>query len=289
MARSTTLTLVILASIATLFGVFAPAVSGFVQDPAAAPMTEEPPSLDQLFEEALAKQDEDAITASFRDRPFEVILLVDGYLEAWLSNVEGKAEKPVAKPEELLDRGLLAAKHADRVFEGDAYTRYASAWKGWSEKQRKQFRAGQEEFYGGRALQKEKEYDDAKARYERSLEIASPLGDLWGIAQAHQALGDLAIGRDDLEVAIRHHTEAAKIFGSLRHAGMLRSHRALATVYEKKGDVKQARAELEKMLTAAIEARRPDAAKPVRADLVRLCRVLGDEAAAKKYEDEAGG
>lgn len=244
----------------------------------------EPPSLDEVFAAAAEKNDEAAIDAAFKGRPYEVIYVVDGLLESWLAQVEGSAQEKVEKPEALLERALLAAKHGDKAFATDAYSRYANAWKGWSEEQRKQFRQGQQEFGAARQAAKEKKLDEAKTHYEASLKLAEPLGDLWGIAQAHQGLGDLAMGTKNYDAAIKHHEEGAKIFGSLRHSGMLRSHRALAIAYEAKKDLKSARMHLETMVRVAEEAGRPEAATPVKADLVRICRELGDEEAAKKYE-----
>jgi tetratricopeptide (TPR) repeat protein len=187
-----------------------------------------------------------------------------------------------------MELALKAAERADAVFQVDAYSRYVGAWQAWTPGQRRQFREGQEAHAEGRAKQREKDYDAARAAYERSLDLADPLGDLWGTAQAEQALGDLAMGRGDFDEAIRRHLRALEIFGSLRHTGMLRSCRALGAAYEKTDRLADARAVLERMVAAAKEAGREEAAAPVKADLGRICRALGDEEAAKRYEAEAG-
>jgi len=246
--------------------------------------------LDAIYEAAVAKKDDAAIESAFKARRFEVINLVDGYLEGWLSNVEGSAKEKAADPQVLMDRALDAAARGDKALGGDGYTRYAKAWKNWTPEQQKQFRKGQEEYQAGRGLQKEKKLADAKARYEASLALAAPLGDLWGEAQAHQSLGDLAFGEEKFDVAIEHHKKGKAIFGSIRHQGAFRSYRALANAYEKKGDLKAARKELEEMVSVATEAKLPHATiGPVHKDLARVCRALGDEDAAKAHEAKVNG
>ncbi len=247
-------------------------------------------SMDQVYAAALAKKDDAAIEKLFKERPYEVIGMIDGHLETWLANVEGKAEgnEKVANPQSELDAAIEAAARADKALGGDGYSRYAKAWKGWTADQQKQFRKGQEEFHAGQSAQKAKNLDEAKKHYDESLKLAAPLGDLWGEAQAHQALGDLAFGANDFDGAIAHHKKGAEIFGSIRHTGMLRSYRALGSAYQKKGDNKSAREQLEKMLKIAEEAHRPKKqAVPVMKDLAKICADLGDAAAAKKYEAEA--
>lgn len=249
-----------------------------------------PPPLDALYEGALAKKDDAAIESAFRERPFEVILLVDGYLEAWLTNVEGKAEgeRKVADPKTLLDKALDSAARADKALGGTGYTRYAKAWAGWSAEQQKQFRRGQQEYGAGRNAQKEKKLAEAKQHYETSLGLAAPLGDLWGEAQAHQSLGDVAMGEDRVDAAIQHFTKARDVYAGIRHQSGMRSMRALAAAHEKKGDHAKARAELESMVKIATDARLPRTmAAPVLKDLARICAALGDAEAAKKYEAEA--
>lgn len=249
-----------------------------------------PPPLDALFEGAIGRKDDAAIEGAFRERPFEVILLVDGYLEAWLSNVEGKAEgeAKVADPKTLLDKALDSAARADKALGGDGYTKYAKAWAGWTPEQQKQFRQGQAEYGAGRAAQKDKKLAEAKKHYENSLGLAAPLGDLWGEAQAHQSLGDVAMGEDRVDAAIEHFTKAKTIYASIRHQGGMRSMRALGVAHEKKGEHAAARKELEAMLKIAADAKLPRATGgPVLKDLARICAALGDAEAAKKYEAEA--
>lgn len=242
-----------------------------------------PESIDRLYEELERKADADGIAALFRARPFEVILLVDGYLEAWLSEQEKPAAERVANPERPLELAKAAAASADALFQTDAYSRYAKAWESWTDDQRVQFRQGQHEYQAGREAQQAKNYDAARAAYQQSLDLARPLGDLWGIAQAEQRLGDLAVGRGEIEEATRRHRAALDIFGALRHTGMIRSCRALATFHEQAQELSEARALLERLLVAADEAGRPEVAGPVRTDLVRICRALGDEEAAQRH------
>ncbi|MBI4878349.1 MAG: tetratricopeptide repeat protein [Planctomycetes bacterium] len=172
------------------------------------------------------------------------------------------------------------------MFSSDSFSRYAAAWRGWSAEERAGFRQGRDAFLRGREAQKEKRYDEAREAYAAALAAAEPLGDLIGVAQAEQALGDLAVGAGRLEEAVQRHERARDIFAALRHQAMLRSCRALGFVHEKLGDLAAARINLERMLEAAREARHDSDTLAVRATLARLCRELGDEEAAEGYERE---
>jgi len=247
-----------------------------------------PEPLSAIYEAAVAKKDDAAIEAAFKARRFEVINVVDGYLEGWLGNVEGSANPKAENPQLLLDQALDAASRADKALGGDGYTRYAKAWAGWTPEQQKQFRQGQQEYGAGRTAQKDKKLDEAKKHYAASLGLAAPLGDMWGEAQAHQSLGDLAVGEGKFDVAIDHFKKAKTVYASIRHQGGMRSMRALAAAYEKSGNHAAARAELESMVKIATEAQLPQSMfAPVKKDLARICGALGDAEAAKRYEAEA--
>lgn len=253
-------------------------------------------SMNPAFEAAAIKHDAPAIDALFKSRPYEVIFLIDGYLEGWLAaqekgkpDVKNEEEKGAPEnPDDLLAFAILGADRADAVFGVDAYSRYAKAWKGWSDEQRKQFREGQSEFHAGSEAKRAHDNDKAKEHFEKSLGLAAPLGDLWGEAQAHQALGDLCFGKDDFKGCEEHHAKALAIFGSLKHPSELRSLRALGQAHEKMGKADVARKDLEKMLEIGKEAKRPESMMaPVLADLARLCRALKDEKAAADYDARA--
>ncbi len=249
----------------------------------------EPKPLDLLFEERVGEADWEGVRSLLRSRPYEVIYLVDGYLESWLKQMEAPETERDPNAGQILERALLAARHADETFGGDAYSRYAKAWKGWSADERVRFRAGQAAFYRGRDAQKAKQYDDARAAYEESLSLAKPLGDLWGIAQAEQALGDLAVGDEKLEEALRRHEAARDVFASIRHQRMLRSCHALGVIHERLGHLKEARANYERMIEAAKEVDRDVDTAAVRQSLIRVCRAMGDDEAAERLEVESGG
>jgi tetratricopeptide (TPR) repeat protein len=266
--------------------------------PAPPPVKAEPEAIDVVYERLLAAKGDAEIERLLRGRPYEVIGLVDGYLEGWLASQEnpGAPAEPGAKaPARMLELAQDAAKRADATFKTDAYSRYANAWKAWSAEQRLQFREGQKQYGLGREAMRAKKLDEAKAAFAASLKLADPLGDLWGIAQAEQSLGDVAAGaaagaadaaakKTLLDEAIAHHKRGAQVFGELRHPGVLRSLRALGNLHEQAGDLKAARFALERMMDVAAEAQRLDNTGPVKKDLARLCRALGDEDAAKKWD-----
>jgi tetratricopeptide (TPR) repeat protein len=247
-----------------------------------------PEPLGAIYERAIAAKDEAAISEAFKARRFEVINFIDGFLETWLANIEGSAQEKVAEPKVLLDTALDAAARADKALGGDGYSRYAKAWAGWTPEQQKQFRQGQGEYGAGRAAQKEKKLDEAKKQYQASLDLAAPLGDLWGEAQAHQSLGDLAFGANDYATAIEHFGKAKASYGAINHQGGLRAMRAIGQAHEKQGKLEDARKELESMTAIATAANLPkQTVGPVYKDLARICAALGDEAAAKTYTEQA--
>lgn len=231
--------------------------------------------LKSRYEAATAAGDSESVDALLKERRFEVIYLVDGYLEGWLKQTEAPAAERMERPETLLEAGIAAAAAADRAFGGDAYTRYAVAWKEWSPEQRLEFREGQKKFYAGREAQKEKRYEKAGALYGESLALADPLKDLWGIAQAEQALGDLAIGAGRLEDAVRHHRRARDVFLSLNHPRVLRSLNALGMVQERTGDLAAAERNLEEMLRLAKLVDRETDTTKVEESLARIRNAMG--------------
>ena len=217
---------------------------------------------------------------------FDVIYLVDDDLEAWLKQMELPELERAPDAEGLLARALATAKTADKTFGGDAYSKYAEAWAAWSVEQRMQFRDGQAKFGAGREAQKEKRYDAAAESYRASLALAEPLGDAWGTAQAEQALGDLAVGAGRFDEAKQRHARARDIWRTLSHPRVLRSLHALGVVYEEQGELAEARASLEEMLTLAEQLGGKTDTAAVRSSLSRICRALGDEAAAAGYASE---
>lgn len=265
------------------------AVAAALSIAVASPLLQGEDDLGAAVEKALAAGDEPGAEALLKGRPYEVIFVVDGNLEGWLANEEKPAEQRDPKAAEMLERAVKIAALADRALGVKAYSRYANAWKGWSAAQRLQFREGQQLYGQARAAQKEKKYAEAAEFFQKSLAKAEPLDDLWGMAQAHQALGDLAMGEKKFDVAVAEHEKALELWSALRHVSMLRSCRALGQACEQLGKLDAAKQHLEQMLASAAEAGRADAKTtgPVHTDLARICRALGDEAAAKDHEEKA--
>src|SRR5690606_41029384 len=102
--------------------------------------------LQATYERVAASEDPAAVAKLFEERRYEVIYLVDGYLEAWLKQTELPVAERMERPESLLDAGIAAAAAADAAFGGDAYTRYAKAWQAWTPEDRVRFRDGEKEF-----------------------------------------------------------------------------------------------------------------------------------------------
>lgn len=242
--------------------------------------------LQTRYERTVEAGEDAAVTALLKEHRFEVIFLVDGYLEGWLKQTETPEAERMKNPESLLRMGIEAAEFADAALGGDAYLRYATAWKRWSAEDRLSFREGQKRFYAGREAQKEKRYERAAELYRESLALAEPLGDLWGIAQAEQALGDLAIGAGDPAAATARHQKASEVFGSVNHPKVLRSLNALGMLHEQAGELPEARQSLEEMLRLATLVDHTTDTSKVRASLARVCRAMGDEGAAENYETD---
>lgn len=239
------------------------------------------PSMQELFEEQLSQSDVETL---FRSRPYEVIYLVDGYLEAWLARQESGVPGDDPEVQRLMNLALKSALSADAVFERDTFTRYANAWKGWSADQRAQFRKGQAEYGAGRDAQRQKKYAEAREHYEKSLQLAGSLGDTWGEAQAQQALGDLTVGEGKFEEAAACHEAGRDHFMSIMHPSLLRSLNALGHIREQQGKLKAARENLEAMLLVAERSGRDVDATAVYESLARICRSQDDADAVLRYE-----
>ena len=244
----------------------------------------EEPSIVERFEALHAAEDEAGIEELFRARPFEVVYLIDDYLTEWLALVDQDARQ--GDPQRPFALAAAAAGHADDTFGTDAYGKHVGAREKWSSEERDRFREAEQRYRRGRDAQKARDYDAAREAYQHAVDVAAELGDGRLLGLAAQKLGDLAIGAGDLEAGVEHHERALALLTGLRHPGLGRSCRALAFVHEREGRLAEARRLLEQMLEAAKLAGREEKAAPVRNDLARLCRALGDDEAAERYEKD---
>lgn len=246
-----------------------------------------PAPIREQFHTLLLAGDEPGISELFRNRPFEVIYLLEDDLRAWAEHsqqgrLEGQQERDEISAQ--LRNALLVAGHADRALGGDSFTRYAGIWKNWSVAERKIYKSSREALGRGRELQRDRQYDPAREAYEESLSVATRLDDLLGIARAEQALGDLAVGRKELDDAVRRHRRSRDLFQSLHHPGWLRSSHALGVIHANRKQFEEARFNLEQMVEAARSSGRKIQTASVMRLLIDVCREGGDEAAAERYQ-----
>jgi tetratricopeptide (TPR) repeat protein len=140
-------------------------------------------SFQQDYERAAEARDAEQLAALWRAEPGRALPTFDGDLEASLALWESDREKPdLAGIARLEQRALFAAQQASRALDRPLLEDYASAFVGWNEVQRLEFRAGQRAFGKSRELAKAGDQEGALSAALDCAARAESLGDWWGLA-----------------------------------------------------------------------------------------------------------
>ncbi len=166
----------------------------------------------ERLEKMLTDGDTAWIVQTFTRHADNTLGFIDGYFEGGLKMIEeGGSEK---KATEMFRKGLEFARLADKAYNEVIFTQYAASFGSWSPKERLEFRQGQQEFRAGRKIKDNPE--EALAHFEKSLALASPLGDAWGSAMAHTGIATTKLKLKDYEGARDAAMKAAEFNGRLR-------------------------------------------------------------------------
>ncbi|MDP6539922.1 MAG: hypothetical protein QF410_10305 [Planctomycetota bacterium] len=164
---------------------------------AAAASAAPPPAQDSRREQVatayrrLADARDDAgLEALWREHPGLALVTIDADLEGGLALWEEATEDPpVERIAHLHERALFAARAASRASGHPILADYAASFAGWSDLDKRNFRAGQALY--ARALEElEKgEFETALIAARETRDRAAPLGDWWGTAMGYAAEG----------------------------------------------------------------------------------------------------
>lgn len=176
--------------------------------PLAPAQDDDPPSVRERFEAHDDAGELDAIVELWRENPGEVLYTIDSYLEGALAVWEQEGEPEPGAIEALHRRALRGALAADEAFGRGIFTDYASSFVGWTDEQKRQFRAGQAAYGAARDARRAGDAEGQLASARRCVELAEPLGDWWGTAMGLTATGMALEELGESEGALRAHSRA---------------------------------------------------------------------------------
>lgn len=135
------------------------------------------------YEQAVEARDREALAALWRERPDAILGLFDSDLERSLSVWEQSPDSPDRERIAALhQRALFAASLASEVTGRGIFADYASSFVGWTDEQKRSFRAGQRAFGAALDALRSGDAEAALASAVECRERALPLGDWWGTA-----------------------------------------------------------------------------------------------------------
>lgn len=213
-------------------------------------------------------RDDAGLKELWRAHPGRILVTIDADLEEGLAlwekgEADGSATEAVVA--EHYARALWGARLASEATGRPIFVDYASAFVGWTDEQKRSFRAGQQAFGRARQAFGEGEHEDAVEAGRECTELALPLGDWWGTAMglSIEASALLAAGEAD---------------GAVTAAGRAR------LIYHQLGLVGSERAALDTLVEALVTLKRwPRARVSAEAGLA-LARTMNDEEAIARLE-----
>jgi len=207
------------------------------------------------YHELFAAADDAGLAELWRANPGAILVTIDSDLEGSLSVWEAAPDAPDRKAiAELQRRALWGARVATEVTGRSIFRDYCASFVGWTDEQKKSFRAGQGAYGAARKALEESRFDDALEAAQRCRTLAAPLGDWWGTAMGYSAEGRALKG-------LGRHAEALAASGQAR------------LLYQALGLKRNEFSDLSNMVDCAIAAERWSRAR-VSAD--EALRILGD-------------
>jgi hypothetical protein len=158
--------------------------------------------LAEAYHAAAAAGDHDALVVLWRAQPGQVLVTIDADLEQSLSLRETPEPPDEALTAARHARALVGARAATVASGHPIFVHYVTAFTSWNAEQRKQFRAGQAAFRRAAAAIKAGDMEAAAQAAAQCLELAEPLGDWWGTAMGHTALGRARLAAGDGQAAL---------------------------------------------------------------------------------------
>lgn len=179
----------------------------------------EPKEVRKQFVQLATAKDHDGCLALWRANPTLVLGTIDADLEGSLKARESAKEPDLKKIEEMQTRALWGAEIAFEATGHPILRDYASSFVGWSEEERKSFRAGQAAYGKAMTALEEKDIEAALGAGLECLKFAGPLGDWWGTAMGWQAVAAAQKELKNHEKALESAALARLIYHDLGLAG----------------------------------------------------------------------
>ena len=151
----------------------------------------------ERYKELATAGDHAGLVALWTSAREAIIPTIDADLEGSLGLWEKQGEEARAEIDALIARALVGARAATEAVGSRRILDYVSSFAGWDAAQKKDFRAGQAAFGGGRQASTAGDHATALAKGRECRSLAEPLGDWWGTAMGLQLEGVslLALGR----------------------------------------------------------------------------------------------
>ncbi len=168
------------------------------------------------YEQAVEARDREALAALWRERPDSILGLFDSDLELSLSVWEESPDSPDRERIDALhQRALVAASLASEVTGRGIFADYASSFVGWTDEQKRSFRAGQQAFGAARDALRSGDAEAALGFSVECRERALSLGDWWGTAMGLSVEAGALLRLDRHEDALASASRGRLIYSQL--------------------------------------------------------------------------
>lgn len=178
-----------------------------------AALSQDADPLQKKFEELDAKGDRAPVVALFKEHPFEVLYMLDGYLEGALAKIEKGGDSGEIK--RMHEKALRGASDAEAALGKPMIRDYVASYVDFGAPEQKQFREGQKSSGEARKALKAKDFKSAKAAAEATIQHARPLGDWWGAGSGYTALAEAEEGLGNWRASVDAAQQARLIHQSL--------------------------------------------------------------------------
>lgn len=177
----------------------------------------------QLYQQAHAAADAEALARIWSEHPDEILYSIDadleGSLAAWEADPAGQDEAAQERIVLLQSRALWGARIAATATGDAIFADYASAFVGWTDAQKRTFREGQATYGRAREALAAGDAPGALEQAVRCRELAEPLGDWWGTAMGLSLEGKVLAGMERFEEALLPLSRARLIYDQLGLVG----------------------------------------------------------------------
>ncbi len=233
---------------------------------ALAPTTSAQEDVTAAYQRLHAAEDADGLAELWAANPERILVTIDADLEGSLAAWEADPDAPDAEAiAGLQARALWGARIASEVTGRPIFRDYASAFIGWNQEQKRDFRAGQAAYGAARQAFGRQDVATAAAKGRECRGLALPLGDWWGAAMGYSIEGQALVAGG----------ETADGLAALGQARL---------IYQQLGLTGSEYGCLRGLVEGCVAAEHWTRAREAATEALAMARALGDEDGAGAFE-----